>query len=214
MPGSAFARRGRRWSSCALHKRPHIEDGGPSLRGCSGWRKLPRRLPPQDLDAHHGQRREHDDHQDLPEVVDPGMNDSQSRNSAATTAVDRDRMVAQVRREEASHRDLVAPGPRQGAAADECDPDREDEQRPLAKPRGDDVPDRGDRRLDGLGGGDRFRPRCRSGAAAKGRTGSPPRFPLRRRSKPRAAIPWPDRGRPGRAGAPAPAARSRDCAAG
>ena len=83
------------------------------------------------------------------------MNESQSKKSDGQDGVDGDRMVAQIRGEETTHRDLVAPGPRQGAAADERDPDREHEQRPLAKPRGEDVPDRRDRGLHGVGGGHR-----------------------------------------------------------
>ena len=74
-------------------------------------RKLPRRLPAQDLDAHHGQRGENDDHEDLAEVVDRGKERQPEQEEEGENRIDDNRVVAQVRREEASHGDLVAAGP-------------------------------------------------------------------------------------------------------
>ena len=80
-PGTALGR-----AAEAAGPVPHCMDGGNlherycrlpvtgvRLAGSRwGGRKLPCRLPAQDLDAHHGQHGENHDHQDLPEVVDRG----------------------------------------------------------------------------------------------------------------------------------------------
>ena len=76
-------------------------------------RKLPCRLPAQDLDADHGQRGENEDHEDLPEVVDRGKERQPDQEDKGENRVDDNRAVAQVRRQEASHGDLVAAGPRE-----------------------------------------------------------------------------------------------------
>ena len=102
-------------------------------------RKLPRRLPSQELDADDGQARQDDDHQDLPEVVDPGYERQPQQEEHRDDRVHGDRMVAQVRRQEAPDRDLVAAGTGQQAAANERDADREHEQRPLAKAGGEEA---------------------------------------------------------------------------
>ena len=129
----------------------------PSQAG--GGRELLRRLPAQELDAHDGQHRERDDHQHLAEVVDRGREGQPEQEEDGGDRVDRDPMVAQIWREEAPYRNGVAAGSRHEPAADERQPNHEDEQRPLTQRVGNDLPDRSDRGLDRLGTGHRVHDR-------------------------------------------------------
>ena len=57
---------------------------------------------------------ENHDHEDLPDVVDRGKERQPEQEDKGDNRIDDNRAVAQVRREEASHGDLVAAGPCQG----------------------------------------------------------------------------------------------------